>query len=131
MLLSIQLFYLIHLSSFLGPLYIKKQENVKKGFPGQSTEAFFLIAWKLKKYILIHMLTKNDLEQIGKIIKAETEPLKKQLDEQGKGIKTLQKDSRKIRKDVKAMLDFLNKEDVRLLRRVERLEEHIGLPRPE
>ncbi len=81
------------------------------------------------------MLTKDELEQIGKVIDtrldAKLAPIKEQLAEQGKGIKTIKKSNNKIRKDVNVMLDMLNREDMQLHHRVKRIEDHLNLPQTE
>lgn len=43
-------------------------------------------------------------------------------------VKTLKKDTAKIRKDIDVMLSFFDREYIDLRKRVERIEKHLGLP---
>lgn len=71
------------------------------------------------------MLTKNDLTQIRNVIKEEvrleTKPIRKDL-------KTLKKKVTKIEKTVDVMIDQFNRDDMRLNKRVKKIETHLGLP---
>jgi adenylosuccinate lyase len=71
------------------------------------------------------MLTKKDLSLIDAIvsrrIQIELEPVKKDL-------RTLKSDMTQTRKDVKALVNFFDREYLELRRRVERIEEHLHLP---
>ncbi|MGA3292225.1 MAG: hypothetical protein ABSC49_03730 [Candidatus Microgenomates bacterium] len=93
-------------------------------------------------------LTKDDLNQIGKIVRSETRKIvlsetpeivrsetikivqsetpKIVQSETGKIIKPLKSDISKIRKDVDTMLSMFDREYVDLRKRVERIEEHLG-----
>lgn len=100
------------------------------------------------------MLTKTDLKEIQKIvgdttkktvreeIEAEIEVLKDELQADIKmsqiriqsdlrgladRIKNLEIQVRKMRKDIKTTSDFLDKEGLRLSKRVDRIEKHLGL----
>jgi len=55
-----------------------------------------------------------------KIVQEEIEPVKNE-------IKTIKKDIREIRSDIKAIISFFDREFINLLKRVERIEEHLGL----
>lgn len=96
------------------------------------------------------MLTKNDLQAIKEIvderldsrleekfdkklkpikddvenIKSDIEIIKKEI----KPIKSMQRSIRKINKNVSTMLDMLNTDDMRLQKRVKRIEDHLDLP---
>lgn len=66
-------------------------------------------------------LTKSDLQEISKIIKNETDPLAAELKE----VKTRVK---KIKNNVENMLGYLDTQDVRLEKRVAKIEKHLNLP---
>lgn len=66
-------------------------------------------------------LTKNDLIQIRTVVKDEIEPLARDL----KDVKTRVK---KIEKNVDVMARLFDAEDVKLAKRVSKIEEHLGLP---
>jgi len=66
-------------------------------------------------------LTKSDLQEISKIIKNETDPLAAELKE----VKTRVK---KIENNVENMLGYLDTQDVRLEKRVAKIEKHLNLP---
>lgn len=71
-------------------------------------------------------LSKNDLQNIGQLIDSSLDnKLEITL---SKKINPLQKDIKKIKKDLSSMLDFLDNENIRLKKQVKRIEEHISLP---
>jgi hypothetical protein len=70
------------------------------------------------------MLTKDDLITIGQVIDQRFD---KRLEPLSKEIKDIKSDLRKVQKDVRVMLAVLNRADVELYKRVERIEEHLGL----
>lgn len=70
------------------------------------------------------MITKNDLSAIGQIVDERLAPIAKNI----KGIKS---DLTKVQKDVRVMLAVLDRADVELRRRAERIEEHLGLTKLE
>lgn len=70
------------------------------------------------------MLTKLDLLQIKKIVQKEVH---QEINPIKKDIKTLKSDIKKIQKTTDAMLDVLDREDVALRRRVEKIEDHLAL----
>lgn len=76
-------------------------------------------------YIII-MLTKDDLKEIGRVVKSqiqtELEPIKKDLTDVKKGV-------RKIEKTTDVMIDMFDVADVKLQKRVTRIEEHLNLPK--
>ena len=59
------------------------------------------------------MLTKSDLQQIDRLLE--------------KRINTVKEDVAQIRKDVKIIVNFFDKEYLALRKRVERIEEHLRL----
>ena len=65
-------------------------------------------------------LTKNDLLQIRTVVKGEIEPLAKDLTDVKKRVK-------KIEKNVDVMARLFGAEDVRLAKRVSKIEEHLNL----
>lgn len=96
------------------------------------------------------MLTKTDLKAIDKIVKkrireeveAESQNTKKELSSEMKmnlvrtltelrelkdRLKNVEIDIRKIQKDLKYTVDFLDKEGLRITKRVERIEKHLNL----
>ena len=92
------------------------------------------------------MLTRNDLQAIKTLVKDEIDtslvrelkPIKDDIhvlaksvnilgvnvSSMGKDVKVMQKDLRKVKKDTSVMLDVLNRDDMKLLKRVKRIEEH-------
>lgn len=79
------------------------------------------------------MLTKNDLQQIQRIVKTEgqQETQKVIQRETGKIVKreleAIKEDITQIRKDVKTIVNFFDTEYLELRKRVERIEEHLKL----
>lgn len=63
------------------------------------------------------MLTKNDLNQIGNVIDGK---LKKTLG-------PIKKDVAQTRKDVKVLIAYFDREYLDLRKRIEDIEEHLGL----
>jgi archaellum component FlaC len=78
------------------------------------------------------MLTREDLEQIGQVIDArlesKLEPISKQLDGVEKQLEVQDKDIKAIKRTVDLIGRTFNKDDVEILKRVERIEHHVGLP---
>lgn len=70
------------------------------------------------------MLTKLDLLQIKKIVQQE---IHQEVNPIKKDIKTLKLDVKKIQKTIDTMLDVLDREDVTLRKRVEKIEDHLAL----
>lgn len=70
------------------------------------------------------MLTKDDLIAIGQVI---DQRLDKRLKPITEDIKSMRSDLRKVQKDVRVMLAALDRADVELYKRVERIEQHLGL----
>jgi len=68
------------------------------------------------------MLTKQDLTNLTKIVQVET---RKIVQEE---LKPIKKDIIPIRKDQKLIVNFFDREYLDLRTRVERIEEHLGLP---
>ncbi|MFZ5365916.1 MAG: hypothetical protein ACOZBZ_01345 [Patescibacteria group bacterium] len=93
------------------------------------------------------MLTKADLSQIRKIVREEIETESKSLQEELQGeiklsrmeiqkdvhllankVKNLEMIANKIQKSIKSVVNFFDREYLRLRKQVERLEEHLNLP---
>lgn len=93
------------------------------------------------------MLTKTDLQAIKEVIDERLEvkleeKLESKLDQNLQSIKddinsfkkqlepisSMQKDIRSISKNVKILIDHFDKRDVRLQKRVKRIEDHLELP---
>ena len=70
------------------------------------------------------MLTKDDLIAIGQVI---DQRLDKRLEPFTKDVRSMKSDLRKVQKDVRVMLAVLDRADVELSKRVERIEQHLGL----
>lgn len=66
------------------------------------------------------MLTKSDLKEIDNVISKRVKPV-------GKDIKTLKTDISQIRKDVKTIINYFDREYLELRKRVERIEEHLNI----
>lgn len=75
------------------------------------------------------MLTKTDLNQIDKLlVKRVDEVVTKRVDEiVTKKLKPMKEDVSQIRKDIKLIVSFFDREYIALRRRVERIEEHLNL----
>lgn len=66
------------------------------------------------------MLDKNDLAQIAQIMKAEVDPLRKD-------IKAMKQDITKIRKDQNIIISFFDNAYLELRKRIEQLEQAVGI----
>lgn len=66
------------------------------------------------------MLTKSDLDQIRIVVQEEVEPIKKD-------IKILKKSDEKIKKDLRTVIDYFDRDSVVLHKKVERIEKHLGM----
>jgi len=66
------------------------------------------------------MLTKDDLKEIRGVIREEIDPLKKD-------VKTLKSDVTEIRRDIKRIINFFDREYLELRKRVEKIEQHLGI----
>ncbi len=64
------------------------------------------------------MLTKTDLSEIGKLIKSENKSLKKEMSNR----------FNRIDKKLDKTMDFLDRDYLKLLKRIERIEKHLQLP---
>jgi len=80
------------------------------------------------------MLTKSDLSQIGNVIDEKLDPIKKDLKTVQGGLQTVQKDLKYLKKKVNRIdktvsltVKNYDEGDVRLERRVRKVEQHIGL----
>lgn len=67
------------------------------------------------------MLTKSDLTQIQKIVNSETKKIVAQE------LKPIKEDVIHIRKDIKTIVNYFDREYLQLRKRVERLENHLHL----
>jgi len=73
-------------------------------------------------------MNSNDLKQISEVLDQKLdEKLNQKLEPITKNIKSMQSDLGKVQKDVRVMLAVLDRADVELYKRVERIEEHLGL----
>ncbi len=68
-------------------------------------------------------LTKNDLQEIAKVVKTVA------IDAVKTEIKPIKLDLSKLRKDVDTMLSMFDREYVDLRTRVERIEDHLNFPK--
>jgi len=64
------------------------------------------------------MLTKGDLEQVDKLMEKRTAPIEKLQNSQGK----------EFRKKLDLVISFFDRDINRLIKQVDRLERHTGLP---
>lgn len=105
------------------------------------------------------MLTKSDLSQIGKLIRDETTPiiqqelapvkkdvaslkedvgalkqdvgsLKQDVGGLKKDVGSLKKDMKYVKKTMDVMIDLFDRQDIKLHKRVEKIEDHLGLTTP-
>ncbi len=60
------------------------------------------------------MLTKNDLSFVREIVQEENKPIKRSIS--------------KIQKDIKVIISLFDREHVHLIKRVDRIEDHLKLP---
>ena len=70
--------------------------------------------------ILLSMLTKSDLNKIEKIVETKIDPIKEDL-------KIVKSDISKIRKDIDVIIALFDREYINLRKRVEKIEERLGL----
>lgn len=71
------------------------------------------------------MLTKTDLNQIRLVVREEvTDEVKNQLK---KTLEPIKKDVAQTRKDVKVLIAYFDREYVELRKRIDRIEDHLGL----
>jgi len=63
------------------------------------------------------MLTKTDLQHITKIVKAENESLRFEM----------RKGFNKLDKKLEYTINFLDRDYIKLLKRIDRIEKHLGL----
>lgn len=83
------------------------------------------------------MLTKSDLSKIQKVVQNEVEPIKTDVSslKQDVGVLkrdvgSLKKDMKHVKKTVDVMIDLFDRQDIKLHKRVVRIEEHLGLTNP-
>lgn len=73
-------------------------------------------------------LTKSDLLQIGKVIENKLEPVRKDISEVKSDLKDVKKRVRKTEKTVDVIARLYDAQDVKLAKRVVRIEQHLDLP---
>lgn len=81
------------------------------------------------------MLTKDDLEQIGRVVDEKIAPLSQAVqkiaplyqDVQGlkKGVKAIKSDTRYLRKSINLLIEYVEREDMKLKKRIEQIEERL------
>jgi len=84
------------------------------------------------------MLTKTDLKSIEKVIDnrldvkldAKLKPIKKDIKHISSKVDIIEKDVKKLRKDLKTTSNTLDKENIKTAKRVILIEEHLGFPQP-
>lgn len=76
------------------------------------------------------MLTKQDLQALGSIVEEKIKPIEKEMQDVknnmhslGVNITNMNSDVRKIKNDVSILIERTDREDVRLLKRIEKLEQ--------
>lgn len=73
------------------------------------------------------MLDKNDLKQIGELIRVETrQVVREEIKPLQQDVRTLKQDVKKIRQDQNVIIKFSDEEYLDLRQRVERLEEVVN-----
>ncbi|SRR5229473_8085499 len=82
---------------------------------------FSLLQGSGKIFILMHMLTKDELEQLGQVVE---ERVKKHL-------KPVIRKLNRLQKDVSWISKTYDEGRVNNRRRIERIEEHVHVPQPE
>jgi len=76
------------------------------------------------------MLTQSDLKNIKELIEpvnTKVGDLDKKVTSLEKDIKTIKKDASQTRKDVKVLIAYFDREYVELRKRIDKIEEHLGL----
>jgi peptidoglycan hydrolase CwlO-like protein len=78
------------------------------------------------------MLTKDDLKQIGSIVDTkidkQLDPVKKDIADLKKDMKTVKRDMGETRNDIKTLRAYFDRDYVNLRKRIDRIEEHLGVP---
>ena len=82
------------------------------------------------------MLTKTDLKSIEKVLDtkldqkldAKLKPIKKDIKHIYSKVDIIEKDVKKLRKDLKTTSNTLDKENLKTAKRVTLIEEHLGFP---
>jgi len=76
------------------------------------------------------MLTKQDLQALGSLVEEKIKPIEKEMQDVknnmhslGVNITNMNSDVRKIKNDVSILIERTDREDVRLLKRIEKLEQ--------
>ncbi len=70
------------------------------------------------------MLTKNDLNQIRKVVKEEIQPVEERLSREIRGV---DKKLDRAQEDISEILTAIDQHQTLLEKRVEKLEEHVGI----
>lgn len=79
-----------------------------------------------KKWLQENFATKDDLENSA--TKNDLKPINQKIDKLASGLESIKKDTTKIRRDLEMVTGEVDKEQVLLKKRVDRVEEHLGLP---
>lgn len=81
------------------------------------------------------MLTKTDLKSIEKVIDNRLDsklgPIKKDVKHIYHKVDIIEKDVKKLQKDLKTTSNFLDVENLKTVKRVKIIEEHLGIPEPQ
>ncbi|MCL5675872.1 MAG: hypothetical protein M1120_01965 [Patescibacteria group bacterium] len=77
------------------------------------------------------MLTKNDLSQIRDVVSSTVHSEGAQIRSETRNVirqelNPLKKQLRKMQKKIDLFIDFLDKQDMELLKKVKKIEEHLG-----
>ncbi len=76
------------------------------------------------------MLDKNDLSQIRSLFKEELKPIHDRLDKVERQFTPINKQLKKLQDGQNIILKYVDSQDSGLEKRVERIENHLGLPQP-
>ncbi len=73
------------------------------------------------------MLTNDDLQKIGELLKGETGPINTNLEELRNEFKKQRKDIKYLRKTLDLAIDHFDNRDVKVRKEIDKIKEHIGL----
>ncbi len=73
------------------------------------------------------MLNNNDIKQISQLLDTKIAPIERELKQHGGLLKQHGKLLKSLKKDQDTMLDMLDKEQMQQRKKIQRLEEHVGL----
>ena len=77
------------------------------------------------------MLTKSDLSEIGKVVDIRLKPIHKDIKNLQKGMTIVKKDVKYLKKELKFQSNILDNENIKTLKRVKTIEEHLKIPSPD